>query len=189
MPRLFTLKAAAGMLMATLCLVSTTAPAASQRAAAADPLSSISTPERNYVCGELLVGLAIAGLRDYARSGGVLPQNDSSVDPNLAQIYVTGAASILMFQQAKGLGEAEREDAHEVTAGLVQGPAKAHIQAAISCRQTVEQWLDTGEIVEQAYEQALLEARNTLPEISDSLEGPQGLLGSPVPSQAEKLTK
>lgn len=179
MPQKSTFRTPSRLLAAALCLASAATfaapPQSTAQTTSADPLESLYAPERNYVCGELLVGLAIAGLRDYAQAGGVLPQGEASVDPNLAQIYMTGAASILMFEQAKNLDEASRSRAHELTANLVQGPAPEHIRAALSCRQTVQRWLDSGEIIEQAYEQALIQAKNTLPEISDSLADPLGL--------------
>jgi hypothetical protein len=138
---------------------------------AADELVRAAAPVQNYACGELLVGLAIAGLREYGASGkGLAPAPDAgSIDPGLAQVYDAGAASILAFNEAQTASAEERLQGESIASALVAGPAQAHITAAVACRKRVEQWLSSGEIREEAYEQALVQARNTLPEISSRL--------------------
>lgn len=118
---------------------------------------SISMQHR--ICGDLLAGLSVAGVRELALKGMTLEDlNDETI-----AIFDTAASSILLMESVRAMNAQERQKAAEIARNIEKRSAKEHIQVALFCRQTVQQWLDTGEVLEQAYEQAILQARNTLP--------------------------
>lgn len=131
-----------------------------------DVFSGSSELFKSRVCGDLLAGLSLAGLRELGAEGKSF--EDLQDDDRVSLVFHTAAASILHFEAAEGLSNEDIAASAELAKSIEAMEAKVHIKIATQCNQTVVDWLASGEIIEPAYEQALIKAYNTLPALTDA---------------------
>lgn len=135
---------------------------ATANASPIERLSEYPEPIQYQICGDLLAGLSLAGLRDLGSRGMTIDHVEE--DERVSMVFHTAAASILLMEKAQEEITSEGvEFSREVAIKIEASPEVEHIKTALQCSDLVGKWLKEGEIIEAAYEQAVFKAYSTLP--------------------------
>lgn len=118
--------------------------------------SSQSKPIQYQICGELLATMAYAGVKSSI---------SNKAPDHLPLAVETGALSILALEQGETLTKTEKEMARALSKEIEQLDAISHIKTVVFCRNTVNGWVESGEIIPEALEQAVRQANSMLPQL------------------------
>src|SRR5690606_20306335 len=127
--------------------------------------SNQSAAVQAHICGDLLASMALAGVRDSASKLDESPES-------LALAYETGAHAILALERSASLSAEDKGTAIEAAKEIEAMAAMPHIRTVVYCRNTIQSWIDSGEVIPEAFEQALTQSQAMLPQ----LVGPDSLL-------------
>lgn len=117
---------------------------------------------QDQVCGDLLAGMSIAGLKELGSQG--VDRNEVVSDDRLKLVYHTGALAILLMENARPeLSDEGIAHARKIALEVEARDAMSHVGVVRYCAENIQERLGTHEFHPEVYEQAVLKAYNTLP--------------------------